>query len=249
MIENSNFNCEKSLKLFLLLQHILKLFKFTFPTKCKCINKEKCQHYYILRWLGAQLISLMSYIKNNNFVLLCYSILALCFAIESLYAWNCLLFSFDTFCCFQLEKFSFRFITRHFATSRHKICVNQFYTLFASMQYARLNPDSTFAREEVLQAMLQCQGDEEGARQHLQNTLLQPFLQRVWQGMEEDELGGTVGVGRSLLQMAIAETCQSVSTSVISHEDFQQRVKDKTLDREVSCCLCFFSHWTQGMCL
>lgn len=110
------------------------------------------------------------------------------------------------------------------------------------MQYARLNPDSTFAREEVLQAMLQCQGNEEGARQHLQNTLLQPFLQRVWQGMEEDELGGTVGVGRSLLQMAIAETCQSVSTSVISHEDFQQRVKDKTLDREVSCCLCFFSH-------
>ena len=90
--------------------------------------------------------------------------------------------------------------------------------------------------------MLQSCGDEDAARAQLHSAVLQPFLERVWRRGEEGEgeggpgpgAGGGTAASRTLLQMTMAEaTCHSVSTSVISHADFQQVMMDKTVDRDV----------------
>ena len=92
--------------------------------------------------------------------------------------------------------------------------------------------------------MLQSCGDEDAAREQLYLAVLQPFVDRVWQG--EGAAGPGEGerasASRTLLQMTMAESsCQSVATSIITHTDFQQIVMDKNVDRDVREKWSFFS--------
>lgn len=107
-------------------------------------------------------------------------------------------------------------------------------TFVVFIQYKVLNPSGTYAREEVLLAMLQGQGQEEAAREKLNKTVLQPFFDRIWEGIDQEGSRNGIVTGGRLLQQAASDTCLSVSTSVISHEDFQQAVLDKNIDKEVS---------------
>ena len=86
--------------------------------------------------------------------------------------------------------------------------------------------------------MLQSCGDEDSAREQLHAAVLQPFLDRVWQGENKEGAGAGEREGttasRTLLQMSMAEAaCQSIATSIINHADFQQMVMDKAVDRDV----------------
>lgn len=98
--------------------------------------------------------------------------------------------------------------------------------------YKALNPAGTFAREEVLQAMLQSCGAEDAAREMLHAAVLQPYLDRVWQTSEQSRGDGD-GSSGIMQQISMPESsCQSVSTSVITHPDFQHIIADATVDRE-----------------
>ena len=92
-------------------------------------------------------------------------------------------------------------------------------------QYAEINSDKEYPREEVLSAMFEAKGDVEHARQTLDCIRLQPLLDRIWNGALQHT---------DIADMTLDVNCQSVSTSVINHKEFLDEIKNKQIDLEVS---------------
>ncbi|RUS89414.1 hypothetical protein EGW08_002851, partial [Elysia chlorotica] len=83
-----------------------------------------------------------------------------------------------------------------------------------------------FPREEILEAMCSCKGDATEAQTRLMKAKLEPFVDRVWQQQNDSPATpGTVGTKPPL-------TVASFSTSVIGHQQFQDMMRDKTVDTE-----------------
>ena len=93
-------------------------------------------------------------------------------------------------------------------------------------QYHHLSELAEFPREEILSVMLQFHGDRQAAEDRLQASKLQPFVMRIWAQQNSDD--------RMQLQVnANLDMYRSFSTSIINHTDFQDRMRDQTMDPEV----------------
>ncbi|XP_071091863.1 E3 ubiquitin-protein ligase RNF31-like isoform X1 [Haliotis cracherodii] len=90
--------------------------------------------------------------------------------------------------------------------------------------YTDVNRETLYAREDVLEAMHEHEGNKEHVIHHLDMMRLAPFKHRIWVGSDNPE--------PDMMQLALNINCNSVSTSVISHEDFQDMVCNKDIDLE-----------------
>ncbi|XP_046562872.1 uncharacterized protein LOC124271750 [Haliotis rubra] len=90
--------------------------------------------------------------------------------------------------------------------------------------YAEVNSEAFYAREDVLEAMHEHKGNKELVLHHLDLMRLAPFKHRIWVGSDNPE--------PDMMQLALNINCNSVSTSVISHQDFQDMVCNKDIDWE-----------------
>ncbi|XP_067651043.1 E3 ubiquitin-protein ligase RNF31-like isoform X2 [Haliotis asinina] len=90
--------------------------------------------------------------------------------------------------------------------------------------YAEVNSETFYAREDVLEAMHEHKGNKELVLHHLDLMRLAPFKHRIWVGRDNPE--------PDMMQLALNINCNSVSTSVISHQDFQDMVCNKEIDLE-----------------
>lgn len=89
-----------------------------------------------------------------------------------------------------------------------------------------MNSETLYAREDVLEAMHEHEGNKDHVIHHLDMMRLAPFKHRIWVGSDNPE--------PDMMQLALNINCNSVSTSVISHQDFQDMVCNKDIDLEVS---------------
>lgn len=89
--------------------------------------------------------------------------------------------------------------------------------------------EGPFPRDVILHHLHQRKGNVEKALTDLQQAQLQPYLERIWQNPNNSQ-------PEALLMAAANHEQDLVANSVIGHEDFQEKVRDGTVDYEV----CFF---------
>ncbi|KAK6982277.1 E3 ubiquitin-protein ligase rnf31, partial [Biomphalaria glabrata] len=81
-----------------------------------------------------------------------------------------------------------------------------------------------FPREEILQCMFQCQGNQKLSEAQLQRSNLQQFHDRIWAQKDPSQF--------TLTDLNNPDVCNSLSTSVIGHSDFQRMIKDRNIPCE-----------------
>ncbi|XP_064611767.1 E3 ubiquitin-protein ligase lubel-like [Liolophura sinensis] len=91
--------------------------------------------------------------------------------------------------------------------------------------FQHLVMEGPFPREAILRCLHQRKGDVEKALTDLQQAQLQPYLERIWQNPNNSQ-------PEALLMAAANHEQDLVANSVISHEDFQEKVRDGAVDYE-----------------
>ncbi|CAL1532737.1 unnamed protein product, partial [Lymnaea stagnalis] len=87
-----------------------------------------------------------------------------------------------------------------------------------------------FPREEILQTMNQCQGEQEASEYQLLQSNLQHFMDHIWAQKDSGQSSRF-----AFPDITSSDVCHSLSTSVIAHSDFQKMIKNKLIptDRRI----------------
>ncbi|KAK3603441.1 hypothetical protein CHS0354_009421 [Potamilus streckersoni] len=93
-------------------------------------------------------------------------------------------------------------------------------------KFKLLNESGTFARENILEILYQNKGNVSDALDQLNQSLLGPFLDRIWSSYDNGP-GNMLALGGGL-----GDVNNSFANSVITHDSFEQIVRNQDIDVE-----------------